>query len=277
MQKNPWLERGLNELDNNRWFDGFQMLQGALQRTIRLNQPENAKMVITESLHRFKNGKQEKLACNLFRILVTNLQKKMKERIWIELIPYGFIELKKLSMMKCIRTQCNHIIVEKAFQDSDFILHINNLLLEDKFEFNIYPDLYFIQAGVLCKKKDYISCFEVLESWSKEKKTFSPKIATYLTLAEINAYEIEGCGSYLGTDYQLETIELEDKRYLEIASRIFKAVKDSNMKDFYSTISDHSDIIDWKYDALLKALCDEISEIFRSKSGSGLFSSLFGT
>jgi hypothetical protein len=48
-----------------------------------------------------------------------------------------------------------------------------------------------------------------------------------------------------------------------------------NVDEFLSTNEDYSDIINPRADSLLKALCEGISEIFKEKPSSGLFS-LFG-
>ncbi|MFX0170359.1 MAG: hypothetical protein ACFE9L_00405 [Candidatus Hodarchaeota archaeon] len=277
MKKNLWLERGLAALQQKHWFDGFQMLQGALQRAFRFNNPNSAKEIITEAITQFSAGKQEIMACKFMSIFIKNLCSRHHHCKWVELIPFSFDEMRKLSFEKCIRNICNQIISEKNFQDSEFLQHLYNLILEKKYN-EVVSDLYFCYSGLLCLKKDFVSCHEAIEEWSKESP-LTLIMRAYLTLAELNAYEIEGYGKYLQIDNQDYETELssnsESKEYLEIATQIFDAVESSSSSDFYSIISTHSDLIDSKKDGLLKALCDGIADIFKPRSDNGLFSSLF--
>lgn len=276
MKTNPWLKRGLDELQQGHWFDGFQMLQGALQRTFRCNEPDHAKMIISKAVPLFVSGNQAKLACDLVLGLIKSISRKINKRAYAELIPIIFVDLRTASLENCVQSICNRIIKEKVFQGSEFLSHLKDMIIEANFNDNIVSDLYFCYVGLLCYKKDFVSCFETLYSWSKESSYLSPKMRTYLTLAEINAYEIEDCGKYLNLedpgDLTEFPIESESESYLEIANRIFGAVQTLDNSEFQSTIADYSDLIDPKKDGLLKALCDSISEIFNSKSSSGLFS-----
>ncbi|MFX0049943.1 MAG: hypothetical protein ACFE8U_01495 [Candidatus Hermodarchaeota archaeon] len=277
MKKNLWLERGLAELRQENWFDGFQMIQGALQRAFRFNKPDSAKEIITEAIAQFSAGKKEIMACKFLKNLIKNLCSRHHKRNWVELIPFSFDEMRKMSFEKCIRNICNQIIAEKTFQDSQFLQHLDNLILEAKYN-KVVSDLYFCYSGLLCLKKDFVACHEVIEEWSKESP-LTLIMRAYLTLAELNAYEIEGYGKYLQIDNQNYETELssnsESKEYLEIATQIFDAVESSNSSEFYSIITTHSDLIDSKNDGLLKALCDGIADIFKPRSDPGLFSSLF--
>lgn len=276
MKKDPWLKSGLDALQQGHWFDGFQMLKGALQRVFRFDEPNNAKIIISKAIPLFNSGNQEKLACDLVLDLIKSLRQRAAEQSYAKLIPQAFVDLRKASLEMCVRTICNQIIIEKAFQGSKFLSHLHNLILEANFNNFVISDLYFCYAGLLCYKKDFVSCFEALNGWSQRVSSLSPKMRTYLTLAEINAYEIEGCGKYLHLEKPDTSIEFSSEpkivSYLEIANRIFGAVQTSDGSEFYSTISDYSDLIDSRKDGLLKALCDGISEIFNNKSSSGLFS-----
>jgi len=142
------------------------------------------------------------------------------------------------------------------------------LILEEKYSSSVISDLYFIYTVLLSNKKDFVKCFETLDAWSKELPSVSPKMRAYLTLAELNAYEIGGCGKFLE-----ETSSSND--HLELAVRIFDAVEKKDQAGFLSAISDYSELI--TKDGLLKALCNGIAEIFKPKSGAGLLSSLFGS
>jgi hypothetical protein len=164
-------------------------------------------------------------------------------------------------------------MVEKAFQASEFLSHLKDIINEANFDENIIPDLYFCYAGLFCYIKDYESCFEALSAWENETTSLSPKIRAYLTLAEINAYEIESCGKYLQSkEESTDHYDIDSKSYLEIAFKIFGAVQTNDSSEFHSTIADYSDLINSKKDSLLKGLCDGISEIFTDQSQSGLLS-----
>jgi hypothetical protein len=276
MKNNQWLQRGIEELKQNHWFDGYQMILGAYQRVLRSNDPEGAEEIVVKALPLFEN--QKKLACDLISNIIISISRNPNKRLWVEMIPVSIDELAKSNLKECIHIICNKIIFEKKFQHSEFLQHLNNIILEKKFNENVLSHLYYCHTGILCRKKDYVSAFESLSTWNNEKIQLSPKIQTYLTLAEINAYEIEGCGKYLKFD-DSESRDLkpdsEAESYLEIANRIFRAVQAMDATEFNSTIQDYSDLINPKGDGLLKALCDGISEIFKTKPDAGLFS-LFG-
>lgn len=272
MKQDLWLNRGLEELKQEHWFDGFQMLQGALERTVRCNKPGHAEKIISKATPLFTSKEKEKYAIDLILGLILNIRRRLDARDFVELIPFSFGNLRKSSLENCVFTICNQILIEKAFQNSEFLSHLHDIIIEANFDEIVLSDLYFCYAGLLCYKKDFVLCFETLHSWSKKFSSLSPKMRTYLTLAEINAYEIEDCGKFLFLEDRNDTNEISSDFYLEIANRIFGAVKTLDKSEFHSTISDYSDLINSKKDGLLKALCDGISEIFNNKSGSGILS-----
>ncbi|MHA2073694.1 MAG: hypothetical protein ACW97X_03675 [Candidatus Hodarchaeales archaeon] len=276
MNENSWLNIGLEELEHKRWFDGYQMLLGAYKRNLQSNDPNGAEKIISSSLPLFLKEKKKKLACDLITEIILSIQRNLNQRDWIQLLPIGISELRKSSLDDCISRVCNKIIFEKGFQDSAFLQHINNIILEKKFSNDVIYHLYYCYVGILCRKKEFILAFESLESWSQEFAPLSIKMRTYLTLAELNAYEISSCGKYLhNNDDEISAISSESKNYIEIAARIFRSVEVMNVDEFLSTNEDYSDIINPRADSLLKALCEGISEIFKEKPSSGLFS-LFG-
>ena len=273
MKKDPWFERGLAELEQSRWFDGFQMLKGAIQRTFRFNNPDHVKMILSKVIPLFMTGNQVKLACDLGQSVIIGVRPKAKERIYVDLIPFILNILQEESLESCVKAICNQIIVEKAFQVSEFLSHLKDIINEANFNINVISDLYFCNAGLFCYIKDYVSCFETLTAWENEKTVPSLKMRAYLTLAEINAYEIESCGKYLQSkEESTDNYDAETKSYLEIAFKILGAVQTNNSSEFHSTIVDYSDLINSKKDGLLKGLCDGISEIFTDQSHSGLLS-----
>ncbi|MFX1516149.1 MAG: hypothetical protein ACFFC6_07565 [Promethearchaeota archaeon] len=273
MKEDPWFERGLNALKQGHWFDGFQMLKGAIQRTLRNNNADHAKMILSNAIPLFITGNQEKLACGLGQNLINIIDYKIKERTYADLIPFVLALLREENLEMCVQSICNQIMVGKAFQTSEFLNHLRNQINEANFNTDVLSDLYLCYSGLLCYKKDYVSCFETLLSWYNELSSSSPKIRVYLTLAEINAYEIDSCGKYLHSKEEpTNHYDMETKNYLEIAFKIFSAVKTNNIAEFHSTIADYSDIINSKNDGLLKGLCDGISGIFNDQSQSGLLS-----
>ncbi|UCE13714.1 MAG: hypothetical protein JSV04_00730 [Candidatus Heimdallarchaeota archaeon] len=275
MKRDLWLERGMDELQQGHWFDGFQMLEGALQRAFRLNKPDQVEKIVSKALSTFSSTKQSKLACDLVHSLILNLRQKRKDLSFVKLIPFVFSELRQASLEKCVRNLCNQIMLEKTFQVSEFLSHLNGLIIKSHFSDDVISDLYFSYAGLLCHKKDFVQCFEIIHAWSQEISSLSLKMRAYLTLAEINAYEIEDCGKYLDSQKSqsdASSFNSQEESYLEIATRIFNAVLSNNNSEFDSTIADHSKLINVKNDGLLKALCDGITEIFDNKSSPGLFS-----
>ena len=273
MKEDPWFERGLEELKRGHWFDGFQMLKGAIQRTIRNNNAEHVKLILSKAIPRFISGDQEKLACGLGQNLINNIDLKIKERIFADLIPFVLTLLREENLETCVQSICNQIMVRKSFQTSEFLKHLKNQINEANFNVNVLSDLYLCYSGLFCYKKEYISCFETLLSWYNELSSSSPKLRVYLTLAEINAYEIDSCGKYLHLKEEpIDHFDIETKNYLEIAFKIFSAVKTNDSTEFHSTIADYSDLINSKKDGLLKGLCDGISGIFTDQSQSGLLS-----
>ncbi|MFX1504903.1 MAG: hypothetical protein ACFFDC_02205 [Promethearchaeota archaeon] len=273
MKKDPWFERGLDELKQSHWFDGFQMLKGAIQRTFRFDNPAHAKRILSEAIPLLTVGNKEKLACDLGQSIIIGIRPKIKNRIYVDLIPFILAALREESLESCAKAICNQIMVEKAFQVSEFLSHLKDIINEANFNANVIFDLYFCYAGLFCYNKDYISCFETLVSWGNEMTFLSPKMRAYLTLAELNAYEIDSCGKYLHSkEESTNHYDIETKTYLEIVFKIFGAVQTNNSSEFHSTIADYSDLINSKKDALLKGLCNGISEIFSDQSRPGLLS-----
>lgn len=277
MRYEKWLQRGIEELKQNHWFDGYQMILGAYQRVLQSDSPEDAVKIVSKTLPILES--QNRLACDLISVIILSISQNPTKRPWVELIPVSFREIIKSNLTECVQGICNKIIQNKMFQDSELLQHINNIILEKNYSLSILNHLYYCYIGILCRKKDFASAFKSLSAWSSEFEKPTPKIRSYLTLAEINAYEIEGCGKYLKEE-DSEIIasgssESETDSYFEIANRIFRAVQVSDVTEFKSTIQDYSDLINYKEDALLKVLCDGISEIFKPKANLGL-SSLFG-
>ncbi|MHA2167330.1 MAG: hypothetical protein ACXAAT_15860 [Candidatus Hodarchaeales archaeon] len=105
----------------------------------------------------------------------------------------------------------------------------------------------------------------------------SPKILTYLTLAELNAFEVDEVSEYLTQAKSLidQTSTDPVSEYVEIASQLYKTIEFKNYELMQSILEDFSEIINIEYDALLKALCEGLVDFLKPKSNKSSFS-LFG-
>ncbi|MHA1331589.1 MAG: hypothetical protein ACTSR2_10975, partial [Candidatus Hodarchaeales archaeon] len=266
-------ERGIESIKSESWFDSLQLLQGALQRSIRSNSPKMAEKIFLEAIPLYKEGNRENLACSLALYYIRVIGRdKLKEIKWINLIEKIIIVLNKSSLTKCIREFINNIIIEKKFLDDNIL----NLMDENLQGSLAVPDvkinLSYCLAGLYSANKDYVACFTTLDNLAKET-ALTPILRTYLTLAEINAFELEGCGKYLQNI--IENLDQREEMYIEIAQRAFQAVESFNYNEYESIRKEYSDIINPKFDAILKSLFDGIGEIFQSSRGANVFSSFF--
>ena len=107
MKQDIWLDKGLEELNQEHWFDGFQMLQGALARTVRCNKPDHAKMIISKAIPLFTSKEKEKLVIDLILGLILNIRRRLDNWNFVELIPFSFENLRKSSLENCVFTICN--------------------------------------------------------------------------------------------------------------------------------------------------------------------------
>lgn len=276
--KNPWVDRGLQELSSGHWFDGYQMLLGAYQRALKSNDPEIVSNILNDAIPLFLEANHDKLAFNLISNYILGIRSVRNKREWVEVIKAIFKLVREESQFSRLQNIYSQIITERAFQDDQFLLHYYNIILEAEVVDDVIFDLYYTYAGILCQKKKYVECFEALSTYSEETTNLSARIRTYLTLAEINAYEIGSCGKYLlmsnGKNVQEENpIEA---RYLEITNSIFRAVENEDEEAFLEILDLYSDLINVHEDILLKVLCDGIKDIFSSQSGAGGLFSLLG-
>ena len=273
MTSNLWFDNGMEAIRENRWFDGYQMLYGALVRATRIKDSETIHKIIINSIPLFVTGKQTDLACNIALSFISNFPKINKsESEWLSLIHILFDYLHQNQLENCLVEVRRTIITNKKFSHTDFIIDLTVPTEALTKSPEIQYDIFYCQAGLFATQKDYVGCFNSLEKLSL-KINLIPKIRVYLTLSELNAYEIDGCGKYIKEMH--DKLTPEDELYLEIATRVFKAVETSHKKDFLSLIKEYDDIINIKVDPLLKLLCDGISEIFQNSNRGGLLSSFF--
>jgi hypothetical protein len=116
----------------------------------------------------------------------------------------------------------------------------------------------------------YSECFETLVDW-KSLSPPSPAILTYLTLAELNTFEIDGCGQYLKEANMLDS----QSEYIEFASQLFKAVELKDYELYLTIIEDYHNILHSGKDIFLVRLTEGISDFMKPKDKKNLFS-LFG-
>ena len=116
----------------------------------------------------------------------------------------------------------------------------------------------------------------MLAEWNKLIPS-SPKILTYLSLAELNAFEVNGVSEFLTEAESLidQNSSGTDREYVEIASQLFKTVELKNYELLQSILEDYNEIINVKHNALLKALCEGLVDFLKPKSNTNPFS-LFG-
>ncbi|MHA1974638.1 MAG: hypothetical protein ACTSW1_16680 [Candidatus Hodarchaeales archaeon] len=268
-----WFKRGIESIRLESWFDSLQLLQGALQRSIRSNSPEIAEKLFREAIPLYKKGGREKLACNLILYYVRVIEReRLREVKWVKMIEEIISILNENSLLGCIRKFSNNIVMDKKFLEDDTFNLIIKTLQDNFIHPKVKTYLYYCLAGLYSNKRDYVACFSTLDNLAKET-TLNPVLRTYLTLAEINAFELEGCGKYLqDIDGKLDE---EEEIYIEIAQRVFQSVESYNFDEYKSIQQEYSDIINPKYDAILKSLFDGIGEIFQSSQGTNIFSSFF--
>jgi hypothetical protein len=270
MRQNIWVERGLEALQQGQWFDGLQMLQGAVERTSRQDQPDVSERIITQILPIFPED-WATLACELVREIITQVRVRKSQLEWVRLIPMVLTTLRENSSQECIRTVKNQIIMDIGLRDNDFLINLEALITEEK---RIFPlsDLYYCKAGLFSKKKDFVRCYETLQTW-KEHVTVTQHLRTYLLLAELNAYEIEECPDQMSVPQK--EVDEEAEQYAILRERICRAVELTDQVEFNDILLEFKELIN--SDGLLKALCDGITGIFQPTQGSGLLGSLFGT
>ena len=276
MEIDKWIEKGLDSFKANQWFDGIQYIQGGLQRTFQSDQANKAETIFHAASELLITANKQKLFCQLVMDSLPYLRKKIHNKKWITLYPIIFSILHKEGMESCIVDFSNLLIADKRFQDENFIQEIHTLISNNDILKDVKSHLYFCTVGLLCWQRDYAKCFEMLTEWNKLIPS-SPKILTYLILAELNAFEVNGVSEYLTQAKSLidQSSSKSAKEYVEIASQLFKTVELKNYEFLQSILSDYGEIVDIKHDALLKALCEGLTGFLKPKSNKGMFS-LFG-
>jgi len=166
-------------------------------------------------------------ACDLVKSIIKPLRRKQKYRAWIELIPHSFEVLYEYSSDDCVKEFINSIFRYRSYQESEFLLNISDMISEANYENKILSDMYFLYSGLLSIKGDFVECFKAISKWSAHSSLPILIMRTYLTLAELNAYEIDGCGKYLEIDNQTlineESNDPLGKKYFTMAKKIFKS------------------------------------------------------
>jgi hypothetical protein len=271
-----WIERGFDSFKLNQWFDGIQYIQGGLQRTFQSDDVKKAETIFQATSKVLFTANRQQLFCKLVMDSLPHLRKKISHKKWIMLYPVIFSIFNKEKMESCIFNFINRMIADKKFQDEEFIQEMHSLISRGDTPKDTKSNLYFFTAGLLCWQREYVKCFEMLTEWNKLVPS-SPKILTYLTLAELNAFELDGVSKYLTQAKSIieQTSAIISDKYVEIGSQLFKAVELRNYELLHTIVSDYGEVVDIKKDALLNALCEGLADFLKPKSNKNMFS-LFG-
>ncbi len=245
MEIEKWIERGLDSFKANQWFDGIQYIQGGLQRTFQSDQANKAETIYQATSELLFAANKQKLFCQLVMDSLPYLRKKVHNKKWIMLYPVLFSILNKEGLKSCIIDFINLLIADKNFQEENFIQEVHALISKDNIPRDVKSNLYFCTVGLLCWQQEYVKCFEMLTEWNKLIPS-SPKILTYLTLAELNAFEVNEVSEYLTQAKSLidQSSSESANEYVEIASQLFKTVELKNYDLLQSILSDFSAFID---------------------------------
>ena len=270
MRTDKWIERGLNSLQAGQWFDGIQLLQGAQRRAIRLNQPDKVKEILRKSSDSLFSEQQNEIFCHFILDTLLLIGKKSYEKEWFEILPMSLILLRKGKLQSCTTKFLNRLISSKYFLDPKVIKNLHLLISEQEISNETKEDIFYCIAGLRISKKEYLKCYEVLSEWN-EINPSSNQVLAYLTLAELNAFEIDSCGKFL------DRLKMEKKpsRYTETVLQVFKAVELGDHDLFKSIVEDNKDLVNLNKDALFKLLCDGIADFLKPKGSKGLLN-LFG-
>ncbi len=270
MKIDKWIERGLNSLSSDEIFDGMQLIEGAIRRVIRKNDPEIALKIIKDTNEILVQRGYEDVYCKFILNIIPLFKKKSGELEWFELFPEILLLLRKSNTPKCISRCKNKLILETKMIEVDFIQSLMAITVKKHYPKEILADMYYYHAGHLVLKQDYVKTFDVLRTWNDQEPS-SQYVLVYLTLAELNAYEIDGCGKYLEEAKSISN----SSQYVDLASHVFKSVEAGSYDLYSSIIEEFTDIVNIENDVLLKGLCDGISGFLKPKGNKGLFS-LFG-
>ncbi|MFW9780506.1 MAG: hypothetical protein ACFFE8_16820 [Candidatus Heimdallarchaeota archaeon] len=269
MRHNIWVERGLEALQKGQWFDGLQMIQGAVERTGRQDQPDVVEQIINQILPIFPEN-WNTLVCELVREILTQIRIRKSQLEWVKLIPLMFSIIREIPRKSCVSLAKNQIVMDAGFLNNEFLVNLEGVIAEEKSGF-VLGDLYYCSAGLFSRKKDFVRCYEALKNW-KEHGLVTPRLGTYLLLAEVNAYEIDECPDYMIAPESEVDKQTED--YAILGERICHAVELTDQVEFNNIMFEFKELIN--SDGLLKTLCDGINGILHPAKGSGLLGSLFG-
>ncbi|MHA1994935.1 MAG: hypothetical protein ACW97Z_10365 [Candidatus Hodarchaeales archaeon] len=270
MKIDNWTERGFTSLSSGKIFDGMQLIEGAVRRVFRLNQPTKALQIFKRTNEILIPKEMKELYCQFILGTIPLFKKKIGIIEWFVLIPDILVMLRENNMLSCVPKFINRLILETKSAQEDFIQSIMESITRKQYPKEIIADLHYYYAGLLVFKQEYVKCFNVLKEWNTLTSS-SPRVLAYLTLAELNAYEIEGCGKYLEEAKSLP----KTSEYIELVTHLFKSVEAGSYNLYSSIIEEYTDLVNAQHDSLLKGLCDGVSDFLKPKGNKGLFS-LFG-
>ena len=142
MKTSNWIERGFASLEAHKWFDGIQLLRGALQRAFRLNQPEEVELIIQKTSEYLLSNQKSDLFCHFVLEVLPLFGKKNQDRKWIKIIPIIIDTLRRGKLSECTNKFLNKVILSKNFHDDIFIKELYLQISNKKFFHEITKKTY---------------------------------------------------------------------------------------------------------------------------------------
>ncbi len=270
MKQNTWLNKGIRSLEEKKWFDGIQLIQGALQRSFRGNDYENVKKILNKTSELLTPAEKTNIFCQLVLSTILPIGERIKNEEWLTILHLIFRILVETKSNGCLSKIKIRIIETKYYHDNNVLEYLKKEISNKKQESKLRAELYYLLSSLQVSMQQYSECFETLTQWNSES-LLSSEIFTYLTLAELNAFEIESCGQYLEEAKKANS----QSEHTEFISQLFKAVELKDYGLYLSIIQDYRDLLRVEEDILLVKLVEGITDFMKPKDRKNLFS-LFG-
>ncbi|MHA2238039.1 MAG: hypothetical protein ACXACP_14130 [Candidatus Hodarchaeales archaeon] len=270
MDLDTWLKNGIESFEKQEWFDGIQLIQGALQRSFRRNLSENVKNIIKFTSEFLIPAEKSDLYCQLALSTILPIGKRSKDQEWLTLLPLILGIIVDMNKNSCLAKFNKKIIETKYFHEDVVLEFLQNNISSEKHEIKLKAELYYLLACLQVSMQLYPECYETLTQWNSDSPS-SSQILTYLTLAELNAFEIDDCGQYL---IQAKKSNSQSE-YIEFTSQLFKSIELKDYELYLSITRDYRDILNTQKDIFLVRLIEGITDFMKPKDSKNLFS-LFG-
>lgn len=259
---------GLDDLNNNNYFNAYQTFQGALKRAIKTNNSKIVNLILEKASQLFIENNQIDYSCNLYRTYINSINQTSSNstletaKMVIDILQ----NLEEIKLYDCKQDIMNFILVKLSL-DQTAISILENITPEIGSEF----DILYLTAGFYVKVKDFESCFKSLETYYKGHAQKSWQLICYLTLSELNAYEIESCGTFLNND-DIKTPNNVEIIYEDITNVIYSALE-KNIGDQIKNLLHTEEYLELiGKDRLLYLLVQGIKELIPKDKPSNLFS-----